>query len=50
MTTFNFVCFMGTYKGEAYCGYLIKRNSGKFYCNVVKIQQRLVEIGYDFGI
>jgi peptidoglycan hydrolase-like protein with peptidoglycan-binding domain len=28
---------------------LIKRNSGKFDWNVVKIQQRLVELGYDIG-
>jgi N-acetyl-anhydromuramyl-L-alanine amidase AmpD len=34
---------------SSYPGYLIKRNSGKFDWNVVKIQQHLVELGYDVG-
>ena len=35
--------------GSSYPGYLIKRNSSNFDLNVVKVQQHLVELGYDIG-
>jgi N-acetyl-anhydromuramyl-L-alanine amidase AmpD len=36
--------------GNSYSGYLIKENSNKFDWNVVKIQRRLVELGYNIGL
>ncbi|GAA0182536.1 N-acetylmuramoyl-L-alanine amidase [Clostridium sediminicola] len=34
---------------DLYLGYLIKKNNCKYDRNVVKIQQRLAELGYDVG-
>ncbi|GAA0177122.1 hypothetical protein SH2C18_04060 [Clostridium sediminicola] len=32
-----------------YSGYLIKKDSSKYDKNIEKIQQRLIELGYDIG-
>ncbi|GAA0180413.1 N-acetylmuramoyl-L-alanine amidase [Clostridium sediminicola] len=41
--------FNGSAANNSYPGYLIKKNSSKYDKNVMKIQQRLMELGYDVG-